>query len=151
MNFSNDKKTILNQIVLKGGLLGACAALYINDEEKGDLYLRECADNCDKKLAQDLWGADLIAAIKKYTGANKRKRRAANGFDLKVIKVVKILRGIKGKKQEALAIALKITASNYNKIEKGTRALTLGQFYTIALELNMPPQDILVMALNDPD
>lgn len=151
MHLINDKKTILNQIIIKGGLLGACAQLYLHDEEKANLFITECADNCEMKLARKLWGNDLIAAIKNYTSVTKRKRRAVNSFDLKVIKVIKVLRVLKGKKQEALAIALKITASNYNKIEKGTRALTLGQFHTLAIELNTAPQDILTMAMNAAD
>lgn len=60
------KEYILNGIKAKGGLYGKAAALYIKDEEKADLFIRECAEQCHNKLAQELWGDELVRAILEY-------------------------------------------------------------------------------------
>jgi hypothetical protein len=61
------RKTILNGMKAKGGVYGRTAEMYMNDDEKADLFIIECAKQCHNKLAQDMWGEDLILAIIKYS------------------------------------------------------------------------------------
>ncbi len=61
-----ERKAIMNSIKAKGGLYGSAVDMYINDDEKADGFIRECAEQCHNKLAQDMWGEELVIAIKKY-------------------------------------------------------------------------------------
>lgn len=57
---------ILNQIISKGGMMGAAARLYINDAEKGDGFIRECYEQCHNTPARKLWGEELVSEIERY-------------------------------------------------------------------------------------
>jgi hypothetical protein len=61
-----ERKKILNVIIAKGGLMGAAARMYINDDQKSDGFIRECYEQCHNKSAQELWGKELVSEIEKY-------------------------------------------------------------------------------------
>lgn len=48
----------------------------MNDDEKADLFIKECVEQCHNKLAQKLWGDDLILAIKEYCQETPEKTLA---------------------------------------------------------------------------
>ena len=66
------RKTILNDIKAKGGLYGKAAEMYMNDNEKTDLFIKECVEQCHKKLAQDMWGDKLVTEIINYCIVNMK-------------------------------------------------------------------------------
>lgn len=57
---------ILNDIISKGGLMAACAKIYINDKEKAKEFIIECAEMCDSYVAKKHWGNQLIRDINQY-------------------------------------------------------------------------------------
>lgn len=57
----------MQRIIAKGGLIGAAAKMYINDEEKADLFIKECSEQCHNKSAKDQWGDELVKDILEYT------------------------------------------------------------------------------------
>lgn len=57
---------ILNRIINKGGIMGACAKMYINDEEKTNGFILECLKQCHNESAKKLWGEELVLDIRKY-------------------------------------------------------------------------------------
>lgn len=57
---------ILTQIIRKGGLMGSVAKIYLNDKEKTDKFILECAEQCHNKNAINLWGEELTKEIIKY-------------------------------------------------------------------------------------
>lgn len=61
---------LLNQIISKGGLIAACAEIYINDEEQSKKFLIECSEQCHNKSFIDYLGQDLIMDIIKYAKRN---------------------------------------------------------------------------------
>lgn len=69
------RKAILNGIKAKGGLYGRAAEMYMNDDEKGDQFIKECAEQCHNKLAQDMWGEQLVSDILKYSMSKTKKRQ----------------------------------------------------------------------------
>lgn len=56
-------------------------------------------------------------------------------IDLKIKRKIKLLRELMGVKPEAIAISLKMSRSNYHKIENGTRKLSAAQLVVIAKEI----------------
>lgn len=62
------RKAILEGIKAKGGLYGRAVELYMSDDEKADQFIRECAEQCHNKLAQELWGEELVSDILNYSG-----------------------------------------------------------------------------------
>lgn len=68
-----ESKRLLNRIKAKGGIYGKAAEMYINDDEKADLFIRECAEQCHNKLAKELWGEELILDIIKYNTVEAEK------------------------------------------------------------------------------
>jgi transcriptional regulator with XRE-family HTH domain len=70
-------------------------------------------------------------------------------FDLKIIKAIKAFRLLRGIKQVNLAKHLEMTESNYCKIEKGRKALTVGQVKIIANYLGVPLFQITCFAEGD--
>lgn len=61
-----ERTEILKVIIAKGGLMGAAARMYINDEQKSDGFIKECYEQCHNKSAQILWGEELVSEIEKY-------------------------------------------------------------------------------------
>lgn len=57
---------ILNDIISKGGLMAACAKIYINDEDKAQKFLIECSEMCHSNLTKRYWGNKLIHDLIKY-------------------------------------------------------------------------------------
>lgn len=64
-------RDILLRIVEKGGLWGVIARMYLNDDEKADSFIIECAVQCHKKLAFVLWDQSLIDSIINYAAKYK--------------------------------------------------------------------------------
>jgi len=63
------EKNILNRIINRGGLMGAAAKLYINDEEKASQFIMECFEQCHNNSAKKIWGEELVSDIIKYANA----------------------------------------------------------------------------------
>lgn len=61
-----DKRNILNRIINKGGLLGSCAMLYIDNEDCSERFLSECYQQCHIEELIKFWGKELIEDIIKY-------------------------------------------------------------------------------------
>jgi hypothetical protein len=68
-----ERKAILNEIKSKGGLYGIAVDMYINDDEKADQFIRECAEQCHNKLALVMWGEELVSDILKYIGNSNKE------------------------------------------------------------------------------
>lgn len=65
-----DKKEaseILKQIIEKGGLVGQCGKLYLDDSEKAARFIKECNEQCHNELAINQWGEKLVSDIKKLS------------------------------------------------------------------------------------
>jgi DNA-binding Xre family transcriptional regulator len=142
---------ILNRIIDKGGLPGACAHLLRNDKTKAKLFIKECHSMCHTSTAKRLWGDELIETITKYT----QKKIALNenkitSFDLKVANTVKSIRSVKRYKQTAIAEALGMSQSYYSKMEKGVKPISVGQLDIIAKQLHTSITDILSICYNGP-
>ncbi len=60
-------RSILNGIKAKGGLYGKAAEMYMNDEKKSDLFIKECAEQCHNQAAIDHWGEELVSDIVQYS------------------------------------------------------------------------------------
>ena len=138
----NANKLVI-RIIDKGGLLGAIAKNYKRDKNKKNQYLRECSEMCDSKLAQDLWGEDLVTDIKEYSKHEDFRYKRVSPFSVSIVKRIKSLRKQKGIKQEVMALSLNLTQSSYSKIEDGFRPLTLDQFYIIASLLKISVVELL--------
>jgi DNA-binding Xre family transcriptional regulator len=139
---------ILVRIIEKGGILGQCAKVWSSDKEKVDSFIKECSENCNNRLALELWGEDLVTDIKRYCTAQSYRNKKVNEFNLLIINTIKALRKQKGVKQDVVADSLAMTQSNYSKIEDGLRPLTLDQFYTIATLLNISTSEIIAFSTN---
>jgi len=140
---------ILNLIIEKGGLPGACANLFRKDKNKSRLFIRECHAMCHTSTAKQLWGEELIQAITVYS----QKKALANenkitSFDQKIANTIKSLRSTKRYKQTAIAEALGMSQSYYSKIEKGIKPISVGQLDIIAKQLNTNITDILSICYN---
>ncbi len=62
------RKTILNGIKAKGGLYGRVAEIYLKDDADADQFIMECAEQCHNRLAQELWGEELVSEILNFSG-----------------------------------------------------------------------------------
>ena len=63
---------ILERIINKGGIMGACAKRHINDNEQSDQFILECYYQCHNNSAIKLWGEELVRDIQNYI-RNKKK------------------------------------------------------------------------------
>jgi DNA-binding XRE family transcriptional regulator len=138
---------LLAEIIQKGGVPGACAAIWQNDQQKTDQFILECFECSNSAVAANLWGAELIGHIRSYKETLNPKKKKVGEFDGEVINTIRKLRKQKGVKQSTLADLLQMTPANYSKIENGSRALTIGQLYLITLELNISLYEVFA-ALN---
>lgn len=68
-----DSLKIINKIIDKGGYIGACAKMYINDEEKTSRFLKECYGQFHTPLAKNYWGEELINEITEYLETNENQ------------------------------------------------------------------------------
>lgn len=64
---------ILNRIISRGGLLGSCAKLYINDKVKAHQFILECSEQCHHLLIINYFGEKLVADIVKYSKNSNKK------------------------------------------------------------------------------
>lgn len=63
---------ILKAIISKGGLMGSCAKIYLNDEVMGHQFIIECSEQCHTQLTTEYFGSELVSEIVKYSkGFNK--------------------------------------------------------------------------------
>ena len=59
--------SILKAIISKGGLLGSCAKIYLNDEVMGHQFIIECSNQCHTVLIAEHFGSELVSEIVKYS------------------------------------------------------------------------------------
>lgn len=57
---------ILERIINKGGIMGACAKRYISNKEQADGFILECYYQCHNNSAIKLWGEELVMDIQNY-------------------------------------------------------------------------------------
>ncbi len=57
---------ILERIINKGGIIGACAKRYIYNKELADQFILECYYQCYNNSAIQLWGEELIIDIQNF-------------------------------------------------------------------------------------
>ena len=69
------EKGILIRIIGKGGLIGACAKMYLNDEEKGKQFISECYEQRHNPSMQKYLGEYLLSDIIKYNSLKNKKER----------------------------------------------------------------------------
>lgn len=70
-----DGLEILNRIINKGGIMGAVAKTYVNDQEETEQFIKECYQQCHNNSAQKLWGEELIHDIKSYSEKKNIKKK----------------------------------------------------------------------------
>ena len=83
MNFNNPHEineievhrtlSILNCIILKGGLYGKCAVLYKGDIEQAEAFIIECSGQCHTQLVKEYWGDELVNEILIYASQKNKK------------------------------------------------------------------------------
>ena len=56
-------REILETVIARGGLLGICAARYIDDDKQAAQYIIELSEQCHVDSVQRLWGNKLIIDI----------------------------------------------------------------------------------------
>lgn len=61
-----EASTILEKIILKGGMMGRIANLYKSDPILIDQFIRECSEQCHHTSAIQQWGEVLVSEIKTY-------------------------------------------------------------------------------------
>ena len=59
--------SILKAIISKGGLMGSCAKIYLDDEMMGHRFIIECSDQCHTALIAEYFGSELVSDIVKYS------------------------------------------------------------------------------------
>jgi hypothetical protein len=62
-----DTIILLKRIVDKGAVIGRCAKLYLHNNSKADQFIKECAEQCHRKSAKELWGEVLTNDILAYS------------------------------------------------------------------------------------
>ena len=65
-------KSILNDIIKKGGLIADIAKLYSNNSTLSHLFILEFAEQCHLKLIKDYLGNNVIKDIIKYIEVSKK-------------------------------------------------------------------------------
>ena len=70
-----DSIILLKRIAEKGAVIGRCAKLYLNDNSKADQFIKECAEQCHRKSAKELWGVDLTNDILAYSKKSHVKKK----------------------------------------------------------------------------
>ena len=65
-NKPEDYHTILQKIIIKGGLMGSCAKMYINDEELAKQLIYELSEMCKSEYYCAFLGDDLVNDIKGF-------------------------------------------------------------------------------------
>jgi transcriptional regulator with XRE-family HTH domain len=70
-------------------------------------------------------------------------------YDIRIIQAIRALRELRGVKQKSIGLELDMTESNYNKIEKGYKTMSVSQLKTIAKTLDVSVFMILALAESD--
>lgn len=65
---------LMERIAERGGLMAACAKMYVNDEQKTNQFLKECYEQFHTSLAENYWGKELINEITKHCQRNENYR-----------------------------------------------------------------------------
>lgn len=79
---NKEGRYILEQVISRGGLMGAAAKMYINDESKIDEFIKECSEQCHNESAKQLWGKELVSEIQNHTKNRFVYSKKNNIFDL---------------------------------------------------------------------
>ena len=69
-----DSLEIINRIAEKGGLIGACAKYYRDDELLAGQFIHECFHYCKFPTAKNLWGEPLINEIVTFVSEKKEQK-----------------------------------------------------------------------------
>ena len=64
---ANKRISILKAIISKGGLMGSCAKIYLDDEVMGHQFIIECSEQCHTQLTNEYFGSELVSQIAKYS------------------------------------------------------------------------------------
>jgi benzoyl-CoA reductase/2-hydroxyglutaryl-CoA dehydratase subunit BcrC/BadD/HgdB len=59
-------KVIMNGLIRKKGLIGMTAKMYVNDEEKARLFIKECRQQTHNESARRYWGEELTKKIEQF-------------------------------------------------------------------------------------
>jgi hypothetical protein len=59
-----DYKNILEAVIVKGGLMAACAKIYINEEFFGEQLIVELFEMCESEHFRAFLGSDLVNGIR---------------------------------------------------------------------------------------
>jgi hypothetical protein len=65
-SLSGARKNILERIILRGGIFGATAAEHATDEINGNLFIKECFEQCHNRGLWDYWGKELVLDLILY-------------------------------------------------------------------------------------
>ncbi|MGZ5486596.1 MAG: hypothetical protein ACXWFB_11930 [Nitrososphaeraceae archaeon] len=68
------KDRILDEIIVRGGLLGIAAGFCKGNDDLTDKFILECYEQIHTSLAKEIWGNDLIKQIENYSKKMKVKR-----------------------------------------------------------------------------
>lgn len=60
---------LLNRIIEKGGLMGACAKMYTNNLALAEIFIKECKAQCHNKFTNEYWGEELVMDILKHNSS----------------------------------------------------------------------------------
>ena len=80
-----ESNQILERIINRGGIMGACAKRYLHNKEQADQFILECYNQCHNNSAIRLWGEDLILEIQNYI----RYHTIINGPETKTMETKK--------------------------------------------------------------
>jgi hypothetical protein len=86
-----ESNQILERIISRGGIMGACAKRYLHNKEQADQFILECYYQCHNNSAIRLWGEDLIIEIKNYI-RHHTKIEIMNDHETKIMETKKPFR-----------------------------------------------------------
>ncbi len=72
MEYENaSSQNILERVICVGGLLGACANLYVGDQKIAAEFIGELSLMCHQQDLTKFFGEDLVVDIHRFANANK--------------------------------------------------------------------------------
>ncbi len=66
MNTTVNTIDLLKRIIEKGGLMGSCAKLYLDNVTAAEIFIKECKAQCHNRFAVEYWGEELVRDIFLY-------------------------------------------------------------------------------------
>ncbi len=57
----------MRRIISKGGLMSIAANLYIDDEVKTNLFIKECSEQCHTSFIGKYFGEELVSDIMEFS------------------------------------------------------------------------------------